>query len=121
MIEKWKASVLEAAKRHMRAGESSGSSQKSTLSKLSSSLQYLLVEVTVISLGLDENVVGVEANQKELEGDFESTREQYLKMRDENEVLYKQNEELAERSGAAQVRNDDYLAKLWLKEKEVRL
>ncbi|KAH1092396.1 hypothetical protein J1N35_019653 [Gossypium stocksii] len=89
MIDKWKASVLETAKRQMCATESLNGSQKSLLSKLDSSLQAFLAKATVISLGLDESVNRVKANQKELEGTWESTREQYLKMKKENEVLYK--------------------------------
>ncbi|KAK5775083.1 hypothetical protein PVK06_042950 [Gossypium arboreum] len=100
----------------MCAAESSNGSQKCALSKLSSFLQALLAKATMISLDLDESVNGVEANQKELEGSLESTYEQYLKMIEENEVLYKQNGELTRKLRAAQ--RNDKLSKEVMAERE---
>lgn len=53
--------VLEAAKKKICTGDSSGSLQKSALLTLSSTLQAFLVEAFVISLDLEENIVGEEA------------------------------------------------------------
>ncbi|KAH1083845.1 hypothetical protein J1N35_023606 [Gossypium stocksii] len=57
----------KAAKRKICDGGSSGSSQMSSLLTLRSFLQAFLAEASAISLGLKENVVGVEATKRELE------------------------------------------------------
>ncbi|KAK5786666.1 hypothetical protein PVK06_041306 [Gossypium arboreum] len=54
IVERWKRAV----KRKICAGDSSGSSQKSALLTLNSSLQTFLAKASAISLGLKENIVG---------------------------------------------------------------
>ncbi|KAH1113935.1 hypothetical protein J1N35_007313 [Gossypium stocksii] len=76
IVKKWKASVLEAAKRKIFASYSSGSSRESALLTHSSLYKLSSLRPFVISLGLEKNIVGVDATQKELEKYLESTREQ---------------------------------------------
>lgn len=76
----------------MCIAESSSGAKNPLLSKLTSSLQVLLAEATMVNLSLNENVGKVEASQRELEetkGDLERTRKLYLKIRKENKDLYR--------------------------------
>ncbi|KAK5838741.1 hypothetical protein PVK06_007478 [Gossypium arboreum] len=99
VVEKCKASLLEATKRHMRIIKSSNSVKNTSLTKLTSRLQVLLAEATMVNVGLGKNVGNAEASQKELEEtklELDRIRKLYLKMKKENEELYMENHKLIE-------------------------
>ncbi|PPS19468.1 hypothetical protein GOBAR_AA01109 [Gossypium barbadense] len=92
VVEKCKASLPDTIKRHMCITESFSGTKKNSLSKLTSSLQVLLAEATMVSVGLSKNIGRVDASQRELEEtklELEKTHELYLKMIEENEELYR--------------------------------
>ncbi|PPS12659.1 hypothetical protein GOBAR_AA07987 [Gossypium barbadense] len=100
VVEKCKASLLEATKRQMRIIKSSNSVKKTSLTKLTSRLQVLLAEATMVNVGFGKNVGNAEASQKELEEtklELDRIRKLYLKMKKENEELYMENHELVEK------------------------
>lgn len=70
-VKRWK----NVAKRKICDGHSSRSSQKYALLTLSSFLQAFFAEASEISLGLKENIVGVEATHRELKKNLKSTQE----------------------------------------------
>ncbi|KAH1121751.1 hypothetical protein J1N35_004911 [Gossypium stocksii] len=65
------------------------------------------IEPPLGNRGLKERISRTKAIQKELEVNLKVFKEQWQGMRSENEVLYKQNEELARRLGAKGVKNDE--------------
>lgn len=54
--------------------ESSSGVRKPLLSTFASSLQVLLTEASLVSLGLSESISGVEASQRELEDTREALK-----------------------------------------------
>ncbi|KAH1031855.1 hypothetical protein J1N35_044029 [Gossypium stocksii] len=75
LVEELPTKNNEVAKRKICADDSFGSSQKSVLLTLNSSLQAFLGKASVISLSLKEKIIGIEATQRKIEGNLKSTRE----------------------------------------------
>lgn len=95
--------MLETGKKDTHIVESSDSVRKPSVSNLASSLNFLLSKANIVRLGLNE-VYQSELTENKVE--LERVRKLYLKMRERNELINKQNVDLLERLGVTEVKAD---------------
>ncbi|KAK5825685.1 hypothetical protein PVK06_020543 [Gossypium arboreum] len=89
-----------------------GNSLLPSVSPVSVPPPAFLAEAFMIRLGIEERIGRIEATQKELEVNLKVSKEWWPRMRYENEVPYKQNEELAWRLRAKLMKNDELSIKV---------
>lgn len=97
-------SLLEATKECICLGGSSSVVKKLSLQELALSLQFLLVEASIVCLGIKKSISGAEVSKKKLDDSYQNTlrtleraHELYPKLKEENLDLRGKNKDLAKR------------------------